>query len=919
MCVCEVQADNHFRATCVRIIDGDTIDVIPENTNKLIRIRLWGIDAPETHQPCGIQATQNLAKKILGQFVEIAIVSTDIYGRLVGNVYCSGVYINKEMISDGYAWHYEKYAPQAIDFANAQIHAKNDKLGLWNNTTPVPPWVYRRRNQEYSFKMEVSPLIAAAAAGHIEVVLFLLQSGGDATAMTGKQALFAAIQSGQLEVVKLLLESGLDISTENETYDEKCVRLCSKNKFTGTCIRINDGDSIDICTKEGHIQKIHLYGIDAPELPQMCGIQSLQFLLDTIHGKTVEVEPIGESSQGEHVANVFCEETLVNYQIVSEGWARTIEEIGHSSHNLESAENKAITKQLGIWSNLSRLTVSPSQFRNSPIRINYTGIIALYIAAYSGNLEISKLLLEHGVKIDNAIGSKALSYAKESGNLDLVMFLFEKGAKEIINLPVADFQIHEIDTSEILPLTSCDRESPFSLLQKNTSNQRIDKRENNIILPIPILYTGNLTNINRKNILLIKAAAKGDIEQVKKLVAEGANPNITYPAFLFSPANNVTPKQGEALTAERASSNKSKTSEKEFPSTATSANTSTRFHTNVNQSAYRKHSTHRSGKSFSKRTKSRDKTVINEKYVVGAIIILLILFIWFIYKDWYHFSIKKDSLFLTKLFYKLGFNINAKGDRRSALYYAVLYGRETIVNYLISIDAELESGKNNLIILACMNSHYKIASILLKNETTVNEALTIAVKKGNTNIIRYIFDSKPETRVDQKLAKSLLEIAIRNNQTHALKTLIELGCFPDNSDLSLAILHRSDPSITQILLNYGLKFNNEHLMDSIIANNKNLFMQIINTGMDVNYSNEYGESCLEKAIRFERTEFALLLIEKGADVLTRKPNSVTLMNKAAKKHMYKVVEKIREKGGCMYASEQDAKVKAMRSAKKRNQ
>ena len=96
-------------------------------------------------------------------------------------------------------------------------------------------------------------------------------------------------------------------------------------------------------------------------------------------------------------------------------------------------------------------------------------------------------------------------------------------------------------------------------------------------------------------------------------------------------------------------------------------------------------------------------------------------------------------------------------------------------------------------------------------------------------------------------------------------------------------------------------------------------MQIINTGMDVNYSNEYGESCLEKAIRFERTEFALLLIEKGADVLTRKPNSVTLMNKAAKKHMYKVVEKIREKGGCMYASEQDAKVKAMRSVKKRNQ
>ena len=44
-------------ATCVRVVDGDTIDVVTNEKKELFRVRLWGIDAPESSQDYGEDAT----------------------------------------------------------------------------------------------------------------------------------------------------------------------------------------------------------------------------------------------------------------------------------------------------------------------------------------------------------------------------------------------------------------------------------------------------------------------------------------------------------------------------------------------------------------------------------------------------------------------------------------------------------------------------------------------------------------------------------------------------------------------------------------------------------------------------------------------------------------------------------------------
>ena len=69
----------------VRIADGDTITVL-DSSDTQHRIRLEGIDAPESHQAFGTQSKKNLSEMVFGKDVTIVYQKTDQYGRLVGKM-----------------------------------------------------------------------------------------------------------------------------------------------------------------------------------------------------------------------------------------------------------------------------------------------------------------------------------------------------------------------------------------------------------------------------------------------------------------------------------------------------------------------------------------------------------------------------------------------------------------------------------------------------------------------------------------------------------------------------------------------------------------------------------------------------------------------------------------------------------------
>jgi|TARA_B110001469_G_scaffold125163_1_gene140099 endonuclease YncB( thermonuclease family) len=144
-----------FNAVVVNIVDGDTIDVIDNNSKKL-RIRLLGIDAPEKKQHFGHESFFYLNRILNGQSVTI-ISNPDkkkpytlgYYKRIIGKVVMNGRDINLEMIKKGMAWHFKKYKKsQPIgdrhSYNKAENEARRNNIGLWFEGDPLPPWRWRK-------------------------------------------------------------------------------------------------------------------------------------------------------------------------------------------------------------------------------------------------------------------------------------------------------------------------------------------------------------------------------------------------------------------------------------------------------------------------------------------------------------------------------------------------------------------------------------------------------------------------------------------------------------------------------------------------------------------------------------------------------------------------------------------------------
>lgn len=129
-----------FNGKVVSIHDGDTITIL--QGKQQIKVRLFGIDAPELKQPYGKKSKQFLASLIAGQVVEVEPKGKDRYKRTLGIIYYKWQDINVQMVLNGYAWAYEKYSRIYVD---QEKLAREKKLGLWQSSDPTPPWEWRKR------------------------------------------------------------------------------------------------------------------------------------------------------------------------------------------------------------------------------------------------------------------------------------------------------------------------------------------------------------------------------------------------------------------------------------------------------------------------------------------------------------------------------------------------------------------------------------------------------------------------------------------------------------------------------------------------------------------------------------------------------------------------------------------------------
>lgn len=135
-----------LRGTVTRVIDGDTI--VMKTWDRQYIVRIAEVDAPERKQVFGTEAQQWVEAQVLGERVLLHSNTTDRYGRMVGTVALqNGNDLGLALVSSGHAWWYSKYSNNKT-LRVAQTHAKESGVGLWKSKHPVPPWEFRKQEEE---------------------------------------------------------------------------------------------------------------------------------------------------------------------------------------------------------------------------------------------------------------------------------------------------------------------------------------------------------------------------------------------------------------------------------------------------------------------------------------------------------------------------------------------------------------------------------------------------------------------------------------------------------------------------------------------------------------------------------------------------------------------------------------------------
>jgi endonuclease YncB( thermonuclease family) len=143
-------------AEVVNVHDGVTITV--KLGWQKVRVRLCGIDAPELSQPFGVQSRDHLRSLLASSGNQVILYVSDIdrYGRKVAELYVPAhnpqqpeeeKLLNDEQLLAGMAYVYTKYAsrcPNGRGFAQMEAKAKQQRRGVWSDSTAMKPWDYRK-------------------------------------------------------------------------------------------------------------------------------------------------------------------------------------------------------------------------------------------------------------------------------------------------------------------------------------------------------------------------------------------------------------------------------------------------------------------------------------------------------------------------------------------------------------------------------------------------------------------------------------------------------------------------------------------------------------------------------------------------------------------------------------------------------
>lgn len=159
---CEAIAAD-FIGQVVRVIDGDTIDVL--HNGQAERVRLSGIDCPEKGQAFGKNAKQFTSNLAFGKEVTVSVHTYDRHGRAIADVFVGDRNLSHHLLTAGLAWWYRQYSKDE-KLGKLEAEARALKRGLWRDPNPNPPWEVRHPRQKESTTLSAASAPRLSAPAH---------------------------------------------------------------------------------------------------------------------------------------------------------------------------------------------------------------------------------------------------------------------------------------------------------------------------------------------------------------------------------------------------------------------------------------------------------------------------------------------------------------------------------------------------------------------------------------------------------------------------------------------------------------------------------------------------------------------------------------------------------------------------------
>ena len=141
---CGLQAAEIWPAWVSWVMDGDTVLLVRQGQSEPVKLRIDGIDAPETCQPGGMASRDAMIRLTLRKSVQVTDLGFDSYGRQVGRLSADGGDVGAEMVRSGMAWAY-RFKTGRGPYAALQRSAQKEKKGVFSaSEAAMSPPVFRR-------------------------------------------------------------------------------------------------------------------------------------------------------------------------------------------------------------------------------------------------------------------------------------------------------------------------------------------------------------------------------------------------------------------------------------------------------------------------------------------------------------------------------------------------------------------------------------------------------------------------------------------------------------------------------------------------------------------------------------------------------------------------------------------------------